>query len=68
MPEVKIAVQTYEVDMVCPNCGCGMMRPTNVALTTYPLQYPHDCVNCGHTEIYYKQYPYIKYEEMYTQT
>lgn len=64
MGEVKYEVKTFKVEMKCDKCGKGYMRPTgNVALATYPLQYPHECTNCGHIEIYTRKYPYEVYEE-----
>ena len=63
MAEEKHEVKTFEVDMICEKCNIGHMRPVgNIVLTTYPIQYPHECDNCGHTEIYTKKYPYTTYE------
>ena len=62
MGEIKKIVNPVQVDMVCPKCGRGMMRPDNVVLTTSPPQYPHECNECGYTETYYVMYPYIMWE------
>lgn len=59
MGEVKHEVKAYIVDMICNECGKGYMRPIgNVALTSYPLQYPHQCSECGCVKTYTKTYPY----------
>lgn len=63
MAEEMHEVKTFEVDMICEKCNKGHMRPVgNIVLTTYPLQYPHECDNCGHVENYTKKYPYTIYE------
>lgn len=65
MAEVKSEVKTFEIDMVCDKCGKGVMRPTgNALLLTYPIQYPHQCTNCGNIDIYTVQYPYIVEEKL----
>ena len=63
MSEIKSEVKTYEIDMVCDKCGQGYMRPVgNIVLTTSPLQYPHECTECGYMATYNKTYPYTAYE------
>ena len=65
MAEIKYEVKTYEIDMVCDKCGQGSMRPLgNIVLTTHPIQYPHQCTNCGNVENYTIQYPYIVEEKL----
>lgn len=64
MSEVKYQVKTFLIDMKCDKCGEGYMRPVgNVVLTSYPLQYPHECDVCGFRENYTKTYPYETYEK-----
>lgn len=64
MSEERREVKTFEVDMICDKCGKGFMRPAgNIVLATYPIQYPHECTNCGNRENYTKKYPYTEYEE-----
>ena len=63
MGEIRHEVRTFLVDMVCENCSEGYMRPVgNIALSTYPIQYPHKCEKCGYTQNYTKNYPYEVYE------
>lgn len=63
MGEIRHEVKTFLVDMICEHCGKGYMRPIgNIALTTSPLQYPHQCDKCGYVENYTKNYPYEIYE------
>ncbi len=63
MGEIRHEVRTFLVDMVCESCGTGYMRPVgNIALSTYPIQYPHQCYKCGYTQNYIKKYPYETYE------
>ena len=65
MAEVKSEVKTFEIDMVCNKCGQGSMRPYgNIVLTTYPIQYPHQCTNCGNIENYTVKYPYFVEEKL----
>ena len=65
MAEIKYEVKTYEIDMVCDKCSQGVMRPLgNIVLTTYPIQYPHQCTNCGNIENYIIQYPYTAVEKL----
>lgn len=59
MREIIYEVKTYEVEMCCDECGEGLMRPCgNIILTTYPVQYPHQCTKCGHIANYTVKYPY----------
>lgn len=51
-----------EVRLYCDNCG-REMEYGGVALTTYPMQYPHHCPSCGHTETQSKIYPAFGYKE-----
>ena len=65
MAEIKSEVKTFEVDMVCDKCGKGLMRPIgNIVFTSYPIQYPHQCTNCGNTDTYTIQYPYTIVEKL----
>ena len=65
MGETKREVKTYEVDMVCPKCDIGLMRPMgNIVLTSYPIQYPHQCTLCGYEENYLITYPYTTTERI----
>ena len=61
--EVRRQVKTYMVDMMCPVCKEGIMRPEGrMVLMTNPPQYPHRCSDCGHVETYHKCYPQIEYK------
>lgn len=63
MGEIRRRVNTYSVDMLCPKCNSGNMRPRGgIVLMTSPPQYPHECENCGHVETFYQVYPRIEYE------
>ena len=65
MAEVKNEVKTYEINMVCDKCRQGYMLPVgNIVFTTYPIQYPHQCTNCGNIENYTIQYPYTVVEKL----
>lgn len=61
MTEVR-KVQATQVDERCPKCGQGWMRGTGIVLTSNPPQYPHKCTNCGYTQTYGVQYPYIVHQ------
>ena len=63
MGEVRRKVETYSVDMICPMCGTGIMRPTGAfVVLTSPPQYPHECPNCGYVKSYLEVYPRIEYK------
>lgn len=63
MSEVRRQVKTFAVDMMCPKCGEGTMRPDGpFVLMTSPPKYPHICERCGYVESYYESYPRIEYE------
>lgn len=63
MGEVRRKVETYSVDMICPKCGVGIMRPFgDIALTTCPPQFPHECQNCKNIETFFECYPRIEYK------
>ena len=65
MAEIKSEVKTFQIDMVCDKCGQGYMLPVgNMVLATYPIQYPHQCTNCGNVENYIIKYPYIVEEKL----
>ena len=61
MPELRMVMQTFKVDMEC-DCGEGLMRPTGVTLMSNPAQYPHQCKVCGATKNFRVSYPHIIYE------
>ena len=59
----KTEVKTFEERLYCDKCG-EEMKFTGMALCSYPMQYPHQCPNCGHRETTMVQYPYIYYESI----
>lgn len=61
--EIKTEVKVYNVDMKCPQCHKGKMRPTGACLDLFPSTYPHKCTKCGYLENYYQIYPYMTYEK-----
>lgn len=61
--EIKTEVKVYNVDMECPQCHKGKMRPTGVCFDSFPTGYPHKCTKCGYLENYYQIYPYMTYEK-----
>ena len=64
MPELRHKCEVYRVDMKCPYCDKGYMKPTGVVLSTFPEQYPHVCDVCGYCETYYTTYPFNEYVEI----
>lgn len=62
MSAVIEKVIPMRVDMVCPHCGDGRMRPNGMVLTTYPPKYSHQCNVCSYVEAYDVSYPYIIWE------
>lgn len=56
-------VKVYQDRLYCNECG-EEMKPTNMALATYPMQYPHICPKCGKRVIMSEIYPTIRYEEI----
>jgi hypothetical protein len=61
MPKNIDKVETVKVDYTCDSCSEGKMRPTGMALTSYPMQYPHKCEKCEHEATYDVNYPYIDF-------
>lgn len=61
--EVKTEVKVYNVDMECPQCHKGKMRPTGACLDLFSPTYPHKCTKCGYLENYHQTYPYMTYEK-----
>lgn len=61
--EIKTEVKVYNVDMKCPQCHKGKMRPTGVCFDLFPSTYPHKCTKCGYLENYHQTYPYITYDK-----
>ena len=59
--ETQQKVETVKIDFKCPKCNDGHLRPTGMALTTHPAQFPHKCTDCEYGETFYKTYPYIDY-------
>lgn len=44
-------------------CGGEYKCCENIVLTTYPVQYPHDCDKCGNRITFFEKYPYVDYDE-----
>lgn len=63
MPEVKRELRAFCVDMVCDQCGDGLMiHSDDLVMPTYPPQYKHTCNKCGYTTTYSSIYPRVYYE------
>lgn len=62
--EVKKEVKVFHVEYACDACGEGKLKPTNMALSTYPAQYPHKCDKCGIGQTFFHRYPRTVYEEV----
>ncbi len=63
--EKREEVITVLVDYECPECKIGRLRPTGLALSSNPPQYPHKCNNpdCEYCDIFVNiKYPYIEYK------
>ena len=59
--EHEYEVVAIMVKLACDECA-GEMNPTGVMLMSDPPKYPHECDDCGHTEIVIdRKYPYVKY-------
>jgi DNA-binding CsgD family transcriptional regulator len=56
--EIRQRMEVHLVDLLCPKCGQGLMRPTGVALMSDPPQYTHQCTWCQHRQNYQRCYPY----------
>lgn len=53
-------VNVVRVEMLCDECGEPMLAGAATVLTTWPLQYPHECSN-GHKCVSEHAYPLIDY-------
>lgn len=60
--ETQREVKVIMVDLPCPTCKKGLMRPNGNALLSNPAKYEHTCTECGHTVMSEKKYPYINYQ------
>lgn len=59
--ETRTEVKLIQVDYRCPRCNEGFLRHTGIVLTSYPVQYPHECNNpdCDYAETFRGiSYPY----------
>lgn len=56
-------VKVYQDKLYCDKCGTEM-EFTGMALTSYPMQYPHMCPKCDYRETRHVVYPTIRYEEI----
>jgi hypothetical protein len=63
MAQVKSLVTTYLTDMICDKCAVGEMEPTGLMRTSHPPLYVHQCNNCGNSEEYPVQYPFLSQEK-----
>ena len=63
MAEKLIPVDVFSVEMGCPMCSNGIMRPFGNMLLSHPPQFSHVCNECAYTENFTIKYPYIKYKE-----
>lgn len=66
MTEIYKRVIPYRVTMICDICRKGYMSPTGTGFSNgFKTTYNHICsnVDCGHSDKYDIQYPYIKYIE-----
>lgn len=62
MKEVKVKVQPYMVRAMC-ECS-GEFEPTGMCLSSYPVQYEHQCNRCNEVRNFDCRYPKIVYEEI----
>lgn len=56
-------VKVYQDKLYCDKCGTEM-EFTGMALTSYPMQYPHMCPKCDYRETHHVVYPTIRYEKI----
>ncbi len=63
MPLTQSPLRPIQVDRVCDKCGEGRMRPTGVALASYPPLFPHKCESCGAIDTFRQQYPTLRYAQ-----
>ena len=59
----KKEAKTYIVRLYCNKCG-NEMASTGVVHTSYPIQYPYKCPNCGWKTTANERYPKIEYQEI----
>ena len=61
MSEREMPLSVIQVDMVCDECGAGVIRGMSVTLTVNPPLYPHECPVCRVRKNYLVSYPCIRY-------
>lgn len=49
-------VKVFEEHLYCDECGTEMF-PTGEVLTSFPLQFPHECPSCGARQTHRQAYP-----------
>lgn len=64
MAETTCDAKVVLVNYICDECGQGVMRCNfkNIALTSHPPKYYHECTNCGVVVYFDKYYPYERFE------
>ena len=44
----NINLSKWEItEIICPECGEPVYRDKSIVLTSYPVQYSYNCLNCG---------------------
>ena len=62
MPESKRRVVPVEISYTCDKCNHGAMRLVEGAEDDASGDRPHQCVICGHQQVFkWVSYPYIDY-------
>ena len=56
-------VEVFQQRLYCDKCGTEM-KFTGMALTTYPMQYPHKCPICGYRENAHCVYPDVVFRRI----
>lgn len=65
MSEQEMPVRPVQIVYVCDECGLGeMQRDGDIALTSYPPQFPHVCVACGHRRNFTVTYPHVRFKRI----
>lgn len=68
---IRTPVRSVRVDMICPKCSRGRMRPNalpdadgQVRKASYSSRHYHSCNECRYVAGYVNVFPYIEHTEI----
>jgi transposase-like protein len=59
MAEELRNVSVQQMDMKCPRCNQGYMRPNGLIVPGHSPEFTHVCTQCAYTQNYPVRYPHV---------